>query len=249
MSRRTLLLVVLALGFAAVCVSLGRWQLRRLAERRAHNAVVARRLGGAPQPVATLRDPAATLRYRRVTARGVFDYAHELALGARSHDGSPGADILTPLRLPGADSAVLVDRGWVYSPDGVTVDFARWRERDTAAVTGYVAAFAPERARPATSRSHPRTLLRASYDSLAARLPYPVRRFYVVQLGDSSAAAPVRLAPPPLDEGPHRSYAIQWFAFAAIAVVGAAAVVARERGVADASHRDTARPRRGGVAG
>jgi cytochrome oxidase assembly protein ShyY1 len=32
-----------------------------------------------------------------------------------------------------------------------------------------------------------------------------------------------------LDEGPHRSYAIQWFAFAFIAIGGAAAVVLRER--------------------
>ena len=28
------------------------------------------------------------------------------------------------------------------------------------------------------------------------------------------------MPPPPLDEGPHRSYALQWFSFAAIAIVG-----------------------------
>jgi cytochrome oxidase assembly protein ShyY1 len=39
-----------------------------------------------------------------------------------------------------------------------------------------------------------------------------------------------RLTPPPLDEGPHLSYAIQWFAFAAIALIGAGAVaIRRER--------------------
>jgi len=32
-----------------------------------------------------------------------------------------------------------------------------------------------------------------------------------------------------LDEGPHRGYAIQWFAFAAIAIAGAIVVVWRER--------------------
>jgi cytochrome oxidase assembly protein ShyY1 len=32
-----------------------------------------------------------------------------------------------------------------------------------------------------------------------------------------------------LDDGPHLSYAIQWFAFATIAVVGAGIVVARTR--------------------
>jgi cytochrome oxidase assembly protein ShyY1 len=34
---------------------------------------------------------------------------------------------------------------------------------------------------------------------------------------------------PALDEGPHRSYAIQWFFFAAIALAGAMAVIWRER--------------------
>jgi cytochrome oxidase assembly protein ShyY1 len=34
---------------------------------------------------------------------------------------------------------------------------------------------------------------------------------------------------PALDEGPHRSYALQWFSFAVIALVGAALMVARER--------------------
>jgi cytochrome oxidase assembly protein ShyY1 len=37
---------------------------------------------------------------------------------------------------------------------------------------------------------------------------------------------------PALDEGPHRGYAIQWFAFAVIALVGAGAVVVRERRMA-----------------
>jgi surfeit locus 1 family protein len=34
---------------------------------------------------------------------------------------------------------------------------------------------------------------------------------------------PRRLPPPSLDEGPHLNYAIQWFAFATIALVGAGA--------------------------
>jgi cytochrome oxidase assembly protein ShyY1 len=34
---------------------------------------------------------------------------------------------------------------------------------------------------------------------------------------------------PDLSEGPHLSYAIQWFCFAAVAVAGAAILVRRER--------------------
>jgi cytochrome oxidase assembly protein ShyY1 len=38
-----------------------------------------------------------------------------------------------------------------------------------------------------------------------------------------------RFALPVLDDGPHRSYAIQWFCFAIIALVGAGIVVRNDR--------------------
>jgi cytochrome oxidase assembly protein ShyY1 len=40
---------------------------------------------------------------------------------------------------------------------------------------------------------------------------------------------PVRVEPPPLDEGPHRAYAIQWFAFALVGLAGSALVFQRDR--------------------
>jgi cytochrome oxidase assembly protein ShyY1 len=35
-----------------------------------------------------------------------------------------------------------------------------------------------------------------------------------------SSHVPPRVEPPPIDEGSHRNYAIQWFAFAIISIVG-----------------------------
>jgi hypothetical protein len=54
---------------------------------------------------------------------------------------------------------------------------------------------------------------------------------YVVMLGDSVVAFDrlARLTPPPLDDGPHLNYAIQWFAFAVIALVGAGVVIRQRR--------------------
>jgi len=48
--------------------------------------------------------------------------------------------------------------------------------------------------------------------------------------GDTSTAStsvPARSPPQPLDEGPHLSYAIQWFSFATIAIVGTLVAVLR----------------------
>jgi surfeit locus 1 family protein len=59
-----------------------------------------------------------------------------------------------------------------------------------------------------------------------------VAPFYVVAVESPDSPGrhhPVRRVIPPLDDGSHRSYAIQWFSFALIALGGAAAVVAREQ--------------------
>jgi cytochrome oxidase assembly protein ShyY1 len=56
-----------------------------------------------------------------------------------------------------------------------------------------------------------------------ARFGKPVAPVQLVMTSDSAARAdsvPRRLPPPTLDQGPHRSYAAQWFAFAIIALVG-----------------------------
>jgi len=172
----------------------------------------------------------ALAHYRRVTVAGRFDYGQELVLSARSHQGSPGVELITPMRLAGSDSAVLVDRGWVYSPDGASVDRKRWREQDSATVTGYVEQYAPD-AGTTTAAKDPRIVRRISRREVSSRLPYPIAPYYVVQTGDTATSHPVRREMPALDEGPHRSYAIQWFSFAVIALAGALAVVRRERQV------------------
>ena len=43
----------------------------------------------------------------------MYDPAQEIVLRNRELDGTPGVHILTPLRLSGSDTAVLVDRGWL----------------------------------------------------------------------------------------------------------------------------------------
>jgi surfeit locus 1 family protein len=73
---------------------------------------------------------------------------------------------------------------------------------------------------------------RLDRDSLAARFPYPVAPVVLVALDDSAPPAdsvPVRLAAPLLGEGPHQGYAMQWFAFAFIAIAGMLFAVRAER--------------------
>jgi surfeit locus 1 family protein len=126
-----------------------------------------------------------------------------------------------------------VNRGWVYSPDGGSIDRSQWREAPEASALGYV--LWPTLASAAAATNAPvdstRKVLRAEPGRIAASVGYPVAPFQVVLLGDSVAAGPTfprRLSSPPLDEGPHRSYAIQWFSFAGVIVVGTAALLRGE---------------------
>jgi surfeit locus 1 family protein len=231
-SGRTLAFVIFAVAVSAGCARLGIWQLHRLDARRARNAVLAERMASAPKPVRDVLRDTATASFRRATAIGSYDFANEFALGARTHEGSPGVNIVTPLRVAGTDTAILVNRGWVYAPDAMITDFARWRESESASVTGYLTEIPSGGHGPVATPSASRSLRRLDRDSLAVRLPYPVAPFVLVASGapgDSVGSVPARLPPPLLDEGPHLGYALQWFGFALIALAGAGFSVYTER--------------------
>lgn len=227
-NARLRIFVAFAILAAAGCIRLGFWQISRLHQRRARNALVASRLDSAAIDFSALPHDSILARFRRVRVTGTPDYAHELLFAARTHSGSPGVNLLTPVRIAGRDTAVLVNRGWVYSPDGATVDQAHWREADST-FDGYVEEFPTSGG--STYSSRPNVIARLSYDVVAKALPYPVATVYVVMTGDSVTANDrvARLTAPPLDEGPHFSYAVQWFGFALVALLGAGYVVWQAR--------------------
>ncbi len=228
MSWRTVLFCLIAIAAAGLFTRLGFWQLERLHERQARNILIARQLRSAPIPLVRLPRDTGAARHRPATVTGTYDYAHELVATARTRRGSPGVDLLTPVRIAGSDTAVLVNRGWVYSPDGRSVELARWREGESAHASGYVELYSA--AAPGTTSADPRLIRRASVSEITARLPYPVMPYYLVAVGDGvDSTRPSRRELPVLTEGSHRLYALQWFAFAAIALAGAAIVVRRER--------------------
>ena len=236
MSRRVVVFCCFAVAAAALFVRMGLWQVQRLRERQAWNATFLHARQSDPVPVNRLPSDTGLAHYRAATVEGRPDYEHELILSNRTRRGSPGVEILTPVRLSGSNTAVLVNRGWVYSPDGASVNAPRWREGDAKRFTGYVELVHPDSA--VTSAASPRTVRRVSRADIAAKIPYPVAPFYLVAIGDTADLShPARKDLPVLDDGPHRGYALQWFSFAVIALGGAAIVVRRERDATPRSPR------------
>ena len=138
---------------------------------------------------------------------------------------------MTPLRRTATDTAVLVIRGWVYTPDAKVVDFAYWRERDSASIEGYVLPFASAAPEPDSVAGAPRAFRQFDRARLAARVGSPLAEYYVVMTSGGAAAdsTPSRLGDPVLTDGPHLSYAVQWFLFATIFGAGGTVVILRSR--------------------
>ena len=99
-------------------VSLGFWQLDRAAQKRSLLDAYGARPGDATVLLQAGFVPNADWRYRRAEAAGRYDTAHQFLLDNRVYQGRAGYHVLTPLRLPDGEHAVLVNRGWV--PQGAT---------------------------------------------------------------------------------------------------------------------------------
>jgi surfeit locus 1 family protein len=219
---RDVTFAVLGLAVAVVCIMLGLWQLTRLQERRDFNKQLRSRAETPPMDLDSIPKDTGAAHFRRVRLNGSYDFQHEISLTNRTRNGSPGVNIVTPLRRAGTDTVVLVNRGWVYAPDAMSVDLNRWREPTELRAEGYIENYAAGRGN-ARSASHARAYRWMDRPTLTQAFPYPIAPYFVVLIGDSGRTAPdvpPRLDVPPLDEGPHRSYAIQWFSFAAISIFG-----------------------------
>jgi surfeit locus 1 family protein len=236
----TIVLLAVILTF----VRLGFWQLARLQERKASNRAIAARIDTAPiTDAATLADTLG-LFYRNATVHGVFDDERSIILPGRSMRGLPGVHLITPLLLAGRTDAVLVNRGWVPSPDAATIDIADFATHgETVALTGLVVPFpgpreslAPAQHTAVDDSAFRRVWFSIEEDRLRSQFPYPLLPVLLQQravAGEPTGRGhyPAHLDAPALDEGPHLGYALQWFSFALIGVIGWIALVRRSRNV------------------
>lgn len=217
-------------------VNLGFWQLRRLDERHDRNDDIAAR---SAEPAAPLLDVLASVdepdeaEFRPVRQEGEYERDGQLLIDNRSLDGLPGAWVVAPLRL--ADGTlVAVNRGFLAFGAEEDVE-APPPPRGVVEVTGIVVPFVSRSCGSSADESgravRAACLQRGAVESAAGA---PVADA-VIQASSSAPPDDPVLAPvprPELGEGPHLSYAVQWFIFATIATGGYVLILrknARER--------------------
>jgi len=232
-SKRLVTLFAVASLVAITCVALGIWQIARLHQKQQFNAAVRAGLAAPPAPIEALLpegdpDP---VRYRRASATGTYDTEHGFVLYGRTQDGQAGNHLLTPLRLPDG-RAILVDRGWV--PLEINEPEAPEAAPPSGEVDVEGVLFSSEGDPPGavdTGGPAETTLSKIDLEAIQAQLPYPLASSYLM-LQRQTPAQPDGLPEPSplpeLSEGPHLSYAIQWFTFALIAAGGFVVLALRE---------------------
>jgi surfeit locus 1 family protein len=219
----SLLFTLLALALAALFVRLGVWQWQKGVEREAQWTRFAR---GAER-LLELRERAVTdvPLFQRVSVSGRLDGAHQFLLDNRIWHGRAGYEVLTPLARADAP-ALLVDRGWVpFSGVRAQLPDVSLREAAPLTLTGRLAALpspglASGRAPPEPGPRWPKVTSYPDMDELAGALGAPLSS-RILLLDARSPYGYVRdwQAPglPPLR---HFAYAIQWWSFGVLALLG-----------------------------
>lgn len=217
LTRKWVTAHLVALSLALLFVNLGLWQLRRLEDRRLENAVIAARMAEFPVPIGDLLmavgEDVVSLAYRPTTAVGEYRPEDEVLIRSQVLEGTAGYHVITPFHtVEGA--SVLVNRGWVpLEMDRVPVPAAPPLGR--VEITGLIQ---PDAHRPGAPAGERPIFRRIDIRAIGGSNVLP---FYLLLQHSPDDRLPVPVAPPDVtSEGNHLSYAIQWFSFVVIGVVG-----------------------------
>lgn len=211
-----------------VFISLGLWQLRRLDERRELNDMIEERASQDAEPLGDLIEEhggdAEDLVWRMAIVAGTYVGDAQVQVVGRSLGGVSGVNVVTPLLLAD-DEAIVVNRGWVPIDDQppsptsgrVTVTGVLRGDEGSGLLGG--------------GSSDGASLSRIDLTRIEADTGLDLLPVYL-QLADQVPAAdpPTPMPLPEIGEGPHLSYAVQWFLFAAIVIIGFPVLVWRSGG-------------------
>jgi cytochrome oxidase assembly protein ShyY1 len=218
---RWALLIVFVAVLGTVFVNLGDWQLRRLEERQQRNTTI---IDNEAKPVRPYTEVfnhplVETDEWQRVEATGTFDGANQFVVRYRSLGDAPSYSVVTPLRTTAG--TVLVNRGLIPLARGNRVP-GEGPPPPTSEVTVVGHVRVNEQGRRSAITPSDGSVRYINSEGLATALPYPVANGYIgaLTVTPPQAGGFEPVSPPELSEGPHFWYAVQWFLFAGLAVLG-----------------------------
>ena len=223
--RRWLALTAVIVLLVVSCVRLGFWQLQRHRDRSAANALVTQNYEQPPAPVADLLDvgrPAdRSSTWRAVRATGTYDPAGTTLVRNRTREGKTGVEVVVPL-VTVDGPVVLVNRGYLPRT-GAATDAVDLPPPPSGEVT-VVGHIAPPQGDGSTRLTRGRQLSvpRLDVAVIAAAVGRPTygSAVHLAQERPAATTAPAPPEPPGTDFGPNLAYAVQWWMFGVLAIVG-----------------------------
>lgn len=202
----------------ALFIYLGQWQSgkgQRLAaqlEQRAQRG----QLGVLPV-TATLLD-AQQVQDMALTVTGSYDAALQILLDNRQENGQPGVHVITPLKIDGSQTRILVNRGWIGWSQGRGVRPQVATPAGRVQITGLAQVPSAKKffLMPDQPQQPDWLWSRIDLARFETRIGHPLQPVVLQQTGGDAPDALLRHWPPPDDRvGKHQGYAWQWFGMAA----------------------------------
>jgi surfeit locus 1 family protein len=203
-------------------VYLGLWQSGKGNRLEAELAQRAARHQLGPIRVGSVLVDAEQLRDAPITVTGQYDVQQQFFLDNRQENGLPGVHVITPLKIEGSDTRILVNRGWVGWANGRGVFPNVAVPPGQVTVTGL--AFVPSTKKFFLMPDHPEASVqlwaRLDLARFATQSKHPLQPVVLLQNGgDANDTLIRRWAPSENRVGMHRGYAFQWFGMALALVI------------------------------
>ena len=210
---------IIALGLVLLCIWAANWQYTRGVDRHARNNVIEERIARSPIELSARDADPVNNEWQSVSANGRFDSNQQILLRNRYSEGKYGYEVLT-LFTSNSGEKFWVDRGWVQAGATATTppEITKVPEVDVS-ITGR---FRLDSSLPRGSFFALPGDGQGLVSELNAQSQLDTEKFYIDLLSGSdpslTPAVPAQL--PPLSDGPHMAYALQWLFFGGLIVYG-----------------------------
>ena len=210
---------IIALGLVFLCLVAANWQYTRGIDRSARNDVIQERVARSPIELSNRDADPTKNEWQMVSTNGSFDSNQQILLRNRYWEGKYGYEVLT-LFTSVTGEKFWVDRGWVQA--GATATTPPEVPEVPAGTVSITGRFRLDSSLPRGSFFALPRDGQGLVSELNAQSQLDTEKFYINLLSGSepalTPAAPAQL--PPLSDGPHLAYALQWLFFAGLIVYG-----------------------------
>ena len=210
---------LIALGLVLLCIWAANWQYTRGVDRHARNNVIEERIVQSPIELSARDADPVNNEWQSVNVNGRFDSNQQILLRNRYSEGKYGYEVLT-LFTSNSGEKFWVDRGWVQAGATATTPPEVTNVPETeVSITGR---FRLDSSLPRGSFFALPGDGQGLVSELNAQSQLDTENFYIDLLSGSdpllTPAVPAQL--PPLSDGPHMAYALQWLFFGGLIVYG-----------------------------